>query len=288
MKKIFAKLKNDQHVIVFDAAQGDSIANIYKVPKVTKAIPLEVDARTLAEGEWYFVVPTEEQKEQMFDGYVSDIASAGLDTLAPEHFKEISTMYVDADGGEKLFTKMSSRYILRAQKSLVLAEKKSQIVEQGNSILLTGEVDAYWTGSRLYFKKFTTIRSLFPGIQKMYKELTENEANEFLSSELFELKDEMSIDFISLRNRNKIASIVMNKSVDLKDPEVCEKYLEYAKDYNLDLEIDQGKIALIDNSDVGKVISLLVESYYTTEINKERREIRTSRKLVHGKRKRAK
>ena len=80
----------------------------------------------------------------------------------------------------------------------------------------------------------------------------------------------------------------MNKSVDLKDPEVCEKYLEYAKDYNLDLEIDQGKIALIDNSDVGKVISLLVESYYTTEINKERREIRTSRKLVHGKRKRAK
>ena len=183
---------------------------------------------------------------------------------------------------------MSSRDILRAQKSLVLAEKKSQIVEQGNSILLTGEVDAYWTGSRLYFKKFTTIRSLFPGIQKMYKELTENEANEFLSSELFELKDEMSIDFISLRNRNKIASIVMNKSVDLKDPEVCEKYLEYAKDYNLDLEIDQGKIALIDNSDVGKVISLLVESYYTTEINKERREIRTSRKLVHGKRKRAK
>ena len=129
---------------------------------------------------------------------------------------------------------------------------------------------------------------MFPGIKKMYKELTEQETNEFLSSTLFELKEEMSSDFVALSNRKKIASIIDGKVIDLKDTETCEKYLEYAKQYNLDLEIADGKIALIDNSDIGKVISLLGESFYTTEITGERREIRSSRKLVHAKRKRAK
>ena len=129
---------------------------------------------------------------------------------------------------------------------------------------------------------------MFPGIQKLYKEITEQETNEFLSSPLFELKEEMSSHFISLRNRQKITSIVDAKIIDLKDPEICEKYLEYAKGYNLDLEINNDKIALIDNSDIVKVLGLLGESFYTTEINGEKREIRSSRKLVHGKRKRAK
>ena len=98
----------------------------------------------------------------------------------------------------------------------------------------------------------------------------------------------MSSDFISLTNRKKISSIIDGKTIDLKDAGVCNTYLEYAKEYNLDLEINDDKIALIDNSDVAKVISLLGESFYTSEINKEKREIRSSRKLVHGKRKRAK
>ena len=286
MKKIFAKLKNDQHVVIFPDAEIESLKDIYKIPNVTAAIPLEVDTRKLADGEWYFVVPTEEQKEEMFGGYMTEDSGNMLDTIIPEHYKEITAIYM-VSGEGTLFTKVGSRQMLRSQKYITFGEKPA-LVEQGASILFTGEVDAFWNGARLYFKKFTLIRSLFPGIHKMYKEMTEVEANEFLSSTLFELKEEMSSDFISLRNRKKIAAIIGAKIVDLKDPEICGKYLEYAKQYNLDLEIENEKISLIDNSDIGTVISLLGESFYTTEINGEKREIRSSRKLVHAKRKRAK
>lgn len=285
MTKIFGKLKNDSHAIIYDDAGTESIKEIYKIPNVTLAIPFEVDSRGLAEGEWYYIVPTEEQKEEMLGEYVSEVSGISLSTIVPDYYREIKIMYT-VYGDEKLFTKVTSRHILRAQKYVAFKEKP-ELVEQANSLLLDGEVDAYWNGTRLYFQKFTVARALFPGIQKTFKELTEEKTNEFLSSALFELKDEMSSDFISLSNRKKISTIIDSKTVNLKDPVVCNSYLEYAKEYNLDLEINDDKIALIDNSDVAKVISLLGESFYTSEINKEKREIRSSRKLNHGKRKRA-
>ena len=149
-------------------------------------------------------------------------------------------------------------------------------------------MDAYWNGRLLYFKKFATVAPLFPGIKKVYKEATEEVTNEFLSSELFELKEEMSSDFIGLRNRNKISSIIAEKGDELKNPEAYEKYIAYAQQYDLDLEIDQGKIALINNEDINKVIGLFGEQYYTAQISGEKREVRTSKKLVKTPRKRAK
>jgi hypothetical protein len=285
MKKIFAKLKNDQHVVIFDDADIDSLKDIYKVPNITGAIAFEVDIRNLAESEWYFVVLTEEQKEEMLGGYITEGTGALPSTIGPDHFADVSAIYM-VSGEETLFTKVTSRQVLASKKYVTFGEKPV-LTEQGNAVLLTGEVDAYWNGRLLYFKKFSFIRSLFPGIHKIYKGMTEQVTNEFLSSTMFELKEEMSSDFIGLQNRKRIASIIAGKTVDLADPETFGKYVSYAQEYNLDLEIDEGKISLIDNADISHVINLLGESFYTTDITREKREIRTSKKLVHGARKRA-
>ena len=287
MKKILAKLKNDQHYVLFPDADTDSLRDLYKIPNVSLALPFAVETRPLAEGEWYFMVLTEEQKEEMLGGYATERSAMLLDPIRAEHYAEISAIYV-VSGQDTLFSKVAARHIVRSQKCVAFSEKEQpRLVEQSDAIALSGEVDAYWNGTLLYFKKFTTARSLFPGIHKIYRDATEKETNEFLSSELFELKDEMSSHFIGLRNRKLIAGIIAGKVVDLKDSDACRKYLAYAEQYNLDLEIDSGKIALIDNSDIAKVLSLLGESFYTTDITREKREIRTSRKLVVGKRKRA-
>jgi hypothetical protein len=285
MKKIIGKLKNDQNVLVFDNAEVDGLKDVYKVPNVTLAIPFEVDTRKLAEGEWYYFVLTEEEKQEMLGGFVSEDTSVGLDTMVADYYAELKAIYL-VSGEERLFTKVTPRQILRSQKYVSFGDKPA-LVEQGNAIRLTGEVDAYWNGSRLFFKKFTLIQSLFPGIKKMYRQVTEKGTNEFLSSSLFELKSEMSSEIIGLRNRRKMVSIIDSQTIDLKDAEVCNKYLEYAKSYNLDLEITDGKIALIDNTDIATVINLFGENFYTTPITDERREIRTSKKLVPNPRKRA-
>ena len=186
-----------------------------------------------------------------------------------------------------LFTKVAARHIVQSRKCVTFGEKP-ELSEEGNSVDLTGEVDAYYNGRLLFFKKFASIQSLFPGLKKVYKEATEQTTNEFLSSPLFELKEEMSGDFIGLRNRKRIADIVESSAEDLKNPEVFGKYVAYAQDYDLDLEIEGSKISLFDNSDIQKVLGLFGESFYTTDVTREKREIRTSKKLVHGKRKRAK
>ena len=285
MKKIFAKLKNDQHVSIFDDAEIDSLKDLYKIPNVSLALPFDADSRPLADGEWYFLVLTEEQKEEMLGGYVTPGGREMSNPIAADNYPDVSVVYQVSEEGT-LFTKATSRHVLPAKK-YVTFDKKPVLVEQNPSLVLTGEVDAFWNGTRLCFKKFSYVRSLFPGIQKVFKELTEKETNEFLSSTMFELKDEMSSEFIGLRNRKRIAAVINAKTIDLASPEVYGKYIAYASRYDLDLEIDNGKIALIDNADISKVIDLFVENFYTSEITKEKREIRTSKKLVHGKRKRA-
>lgn len=215
MKKIIGKLKNDQNVLVFDNAELDGLKDVYKVPNVTLAIPFEVDTRKLAEGEWYYFVLTEEEKQEMLGGFVSEDTSVGLDTMVADYYSELKAIYL-VSGEERIFTKVTPRQVLRSQKYVSFGEKPS-LVEQGNAIRLTGEVDAYWNGSRLFFKKFTLIQSLFPGIKKMYRQVTEQGTNEFLSSTLFELKSEMSSEIIGLRNRRKMVSIIESKTIDLKD-----------------------------------------------------------------------
>ena len=286
MKKILAKLKSDQNVIIFNDAETDNLKDLYKVPDVKTAVPFEVNVKNWVEGQWHFIVLTEEQKEEMLGGYVTEAGSMGLDTMTKDQYSEARAIYL-VDAEEMLFTKVASRHVLQAKKYVTFGEKPV-LTEPGNSIVLTGEVDAYYNGRLLFFKKFASIQTLFPGIKKVYKEATEHTTNEFLSSPLFELKEEMSSDFIGLRNRRMIANIIDQKTVDLADPDTHAKYLAYAQDYNLDLEIEEGKISLIDNSDISNVISLFGESFYTSEVTKEKREVRTSKKLVHGKRKRAK
>lgn len=286
MKKIIAKLKNDQNVIVFNDADGDSFKDLYKVPDTKTAVPFEVNPKVTVVDQWHFIVLTEEQKEEMLGGYATEAGTIGLDTMAADQYSEVKTIYM-ADAEQMLFTKMAARHVSQSKKYVTFGEKPV-LSEPGNSLVLTGEVDAYWNGRLLFFKKFASIQSLFPGIKKVYKEATEQVTNEFLSSPLFELKEEMSSDFIGLRNRKRISSIIEGKAVDLTDPETYAKYVAYAEEYNLDLEIEDGKISLINNADISNVINLLGESFYTSEITREKREVRTSKKLVLGKRKRAK
>lgn len=286
MKKILAKLKSDQNVIVFGDAETDDLKDLYKKPDVKTAVPFEVNIKNWVEGQWYFIVLTEEQKEEMLGGYATEAGTMGLETMAADQYSEARAIYL-VEAEEMLFTKVASRHVLTAKKYVSFGEKPA-LVAQGNAISLTGEVDAYYNGRLLYFKKFASIQSLFPGIKKVYKDATEQTTNEFLSSPLFELKEEMSSDFIGLRNRRMIANIIDAKTIDLADPDTHAKYVAYAEDYNLDLEIEDGKISLIDNSDISNVISLFGETFYTSEVTKEKREMRTSKKLVHGKRKRAK
>ena len=64
MKKIIAKLKNDQNVIIFPNADSESFKDMYKVPDIKTSVPFEANIKKWIEGQWYFIVLTEEQKVQ--------------------------------------------------------------------------------------------------------------------------------------------------------------------------------------------------------------------------------
>ena len=64
MKKIIAKLKNDQNVIIFPDAEGTSFKDMYKVPDIKTSVAFEPNIKKWVEGQWYFIVLTEEQKEE--------------------------------------------------------------------------------------------------------------------------------------------------------------------------------------------------------------------------------
>lgn len=285
MSKLLAQLKNGQNVIVLGEDATEKLSEIYKTPNVTKAREFAMDGHVLAEDEWHFVILTTDEQEKMLRGYESE-ASIGLDPLTKDNCSEVKVLYL-VNGHEKIFSKVGARHVSKAQRQIAFGDEV-RLMEEPAALSLTGQVDAYWNGARLFFKKFSQIQSLFPGIIDFYRQATETETNAFLSSALFELREEMSGDRIGSRSRKLIADIMNWKGNELADPAFCEKYLNYAKEYNLDLEIENDKIALIDNSDVAQVLGLLGEYYYTSAVSGEHRMTKASKKLVHARRKRAK
>lgn len=285
MSTLLAKLKTGQNVVVLAGEAADAAMQLYKKPNVSKAREFAVDGHVLGADEWYYVVLTTDEQERMLGGYESE-STLGLDPLSKDNCAQIKTLYFSA-GSEKIFSKVGKKQVAAGEKRVVLGGSGPELAQDAASVTLGGEVHAYWNGARLFFKKFSQIQPLFPGIAELYRQATQKETNQFLSSELFELRSEMSDAVVGNKNRRLIMNMLAAKGNELSDPAMLEKYVDYAKEYNLDLEIENGKIALVDNGDISTVLGLLDERYYTSAVTGERRETKSSKKLVQGKRKHA-
>ncbi len=157
------------------------------------------------------------------------------------------------------------------------------IEERTHGVEVGGVLHAYVHHGKLYFQNFNTASSLFFGIDKFFREATDEEVNEFCGLPLFLLGEEFDANLIGKRQRKQIA-LSLPLMPDLQNDHIRKQLTEYAKDY-LPLQegerIIQGEhFALNSPSDLAYIFHILYGDYFTNVITGEKMIAKRSEKLV--------
>lgn len=164
------------------------------------------------------------------------------------------------------------KHSIMSQKRIVF-ENTVKLDKGARSIVINDTPDAIYDKSKdtIFFKVLSMIAPIFKGIDKLFREATEEETQEFINNDFIELADGYSIEKIKNSNRKRIAMAIDT----LKEFGRAEKnkILDYTHNYYPDLKYDKKrKVFTVCNEDEMKYLLWGIEQrYFTTPVTNERR-----------------
>ena len=124
----------------------------------------------------------------------------------------------------------------------------------------------------LYFKKLTTISSIFPGISELYKEATQEETEEFLDSDFINLKNGYNAGRVGPANRKRIAMAVATfQSFDDSQKATIFDYIKEYCEEELPYDDEAKQFSVSDEEGLKQLLWGIEQRYYTTRVGDERR-----------------
>nr|WP_321259073.1 hypothetical protein [uncultured Pseudodesulfovibrio sp.] len=224
----------------------------------------------LDEGSW-FKVEEFSQKDYFLDYLGRDFVAAEYNDLIKAEFTKIASL-CSVQGDNFFFQKVTpSTYLC---KKCIGFGDVAHLETSDTRLYVNQDPDAvYWASEdALVFKKLATISSLFPGIDTLYKEATNDEVQEFLDEDFIELVDGFNLDKVSKPNRARIA-LALN-SLENMGPVEQESMLNYIHDYSDERLVydEENSIFSIQNDEQLKLLLYGIEErFYTTPIGQQRR-----------------
>lgn len=266
-----AKLRGrrGEHQIIMQEEELSAIS-FYKEPNILEVTKYDPE-KTIEINEWFYVEMSEAQMSELMGDYLEAIDnSSDLNHVRTDDYEKIEGVYKTLEHGQIIFTKITKSYKVRNRRFLKFHDTEdAQLETQENSIIFTGAPDAYFDGEKkLYFKKYETIRPLFPGIEQYFREATKDEIEKFLNNSFLDVDQNITPETVGQRAAKKIASILDDSDVDIDTEIGRQKVLQYAENYpEASVEISEiSKLVVKDNKGLGAVLNLLSSKYYTSEL----------------------
>lgn len=280
-EKLFAKLngRRGRYVVVFTDSEDmrRDAMRAYAAPHIANPVAFH-PGRTLHEDEWYHINLNEAQITAMIAPYTDNARTAGdLNTISADDYEKVVALY-KTDGNRLLVTKISAGMRIES-KTFIGLNDHPEITSYRKAIEFTGIVDAYYDGTdMLYFRNYSKIRALFPGIEDFYRDATAGEEQAFLRHAFFEIHD-IDVAAISMRDSQKIAEILDDERIMLDDRKFQKRIIDYAHAYTPELVSGSNKLKITDKDALRKTLNLLTDRYYTSELFGDKREAIDSAKL---------
>ena len=124
-------------------------------------------------------------------------------------------------------------------------------------------------GDILLFRKLEDLKNIFPGIEELYREASQEEVDEFLNHELFNTtnydKTKMGIS-----NRKRIA-LYKDKVEQMSDNQGRQTFCQLLQKYSPSIEQKDNAIIIKTENDLKNILFGLDERFYTTQLSKEKR-----------------
>jgi len=232
-------------------------------------IPYNPD-HNLDEECWFKV---EEFSEQAYCSEIltSDVDAKDYDDLPKDKFPDISHICA-LQGDDFYFQKVTPSLFLR-RKTFVFGEV-AEVEDDRLRLVINAQPDAVYFSALdvLIFKNLATISSIFPGIDELYKEATQEEVKQFLDEPFITLRNEFDADKVSKPNRKRIAlAMATLAALPEQDKEGMLSYIDGYCGESLKFNKDSGMFDISTDNDLKMLIYGIEQRFYTTQFGQEKR-----------------
>lgn len=189
---------------------------------------------TLEDDEWYKL------DGFLSLGYENDLIGTIFDStvynqIDQQQYSKIN-YFCSKQGNYFLFQKMFPRRLLR-KKWFKISEAPT-LETNAPIIVLNSYVDAAYdiNADILYFKSIARIKSIFRGIEELYREATQDEVNDFLNHNFISLDETFTSDNVKTANRKRIAIAIDTLNQFTEDDE--RQIFQYIRSYCEDVPVN--------------------------------------------------
>ncbi|MFT9266986.1 Kiwa anti-phage protein KwaB-like domain-containing protein [Oenococcus sp.] len=246
-------------------------------PDMIDTIPFDAE-KTREEDEWFYI-QIDEPHKQMINDYADCFSnSASLNEISDKDFSKIDVIAKQETNGI-IFQKITpSKRMVKASILRKPLDKKAEINTIDNGIELTSKVDAYYSEGKLYFKYFSTIRSMFKDIEEFYRVATSDEVHQFKEMSLVSVGK--NFNDLGTRNLKMLAAIKDDSEINFSDVEfrnrMFEEYLNYP---DLDFQVDNGQFVINTKKQLNLFLKLALGRLYENPMTRQKMEASSAKAI---------
>ncbi len=232
--------------------------------------PKEYDSDYKLEDDEWFGISDFSTKDYCIEFLTNDFNSAELNQISSSDYGKIKYLCSVQDHNY-FFQKITPTQLIC--KKWLRFSNDPELIENQSIIVLKTTPDAVYDKDTdvLYFKKLTSITSIFKGIDTLYKEATDEDTQSFLDNSFIELNDDFSAENVKTANRKRIAmamDTINNFNEDQKN-----QIFDYIHDYcgGLEFKGDEKQFKIATEEELKLLLYGIEQRFYTTPIGNERR-----------------
>lgn len=233
--------------------------------------PHEYDTNYKLEDDEWFAITNFSETDFCFDFLTNDFNSAEHNQITNADYNALSYLCAYQDERYYYFQKLSRSQTIKRKWFAISNEPEIQV--DNPIIVLKDFPDAIFdkTDDILYFKKLTSITTIFTGIGSLYREATQEDTEAFLGNNFINLTEDYDASKVKKANRKRIAMAM--DTFNAFTPEQRNSIYDYIKEYCVDLEFsDEHRNFNIGSEENLKQLMFGIEQrYYTTTIGNEKR-----------------
>lgn len=236
-------------------------------PDLEPHVPYNV-GHNLDEDSW-FGIEHFSQKDYCLDLLKSEFNSAEYDMFEIENIRDLDFICSYQDEDIYYFQKIGKSQLLF--RKLIHLGDEYRFEENSKTIVINSLADAIYEKKKdiLYFKRLSTISSIFKGIDTLYREATAGETTEFLNKDFICLDNNFSSEKVGKANRRRIAMAMDT----LQHFEVEQKnaVITYIGEYCPDINLQDTAFRISTDDDLKRLLYGIEQRYYTTLVGNEKR-----------------
>jgi len=219
----------------------------------------------LEESQWYSI--SEFSKSRYCHDFMRKRSpSVDYDSIGNDHMEIIFICGIQGDMYYFQRT-TSSKQVLK--KGLVRIGSEWRYQPVTTSIAINEPPQAIYDSAidTLYFHELSKISAIFPGINDLFREATNDEVKEFLGLS-FMHSNGFAVEDVGIENRRRVVKALSALKTLSEDDR--NRMIEYIRRYCPELAYGDG-VRISNDGDLKKVLYGLQERYHTTPIGNERR-----------------